>query len=185
MTNKLCRDVEVAMQHTMKTPKDFDLLRDCIYNRLHVLISSSTLKRIWGYLNTDIKARESSLSTLSRFLGYKDWDDYRKNSATKRSELQSCPVMSRRISVAEELIQGDRLRITWLPDRTLDVIYLGDLEFSVFHSENTRLKEGNIFSCSLIIEGEPLYLDNLCQNGLPPTAYVCGKRSGVTFERLF
>lgn len=184
MIRKLCKDVEVATHHAVKTPKDFDLLRDSIYNRLHILISSSTLKRIWGYLDTDVKPRDSTLSTLARFIGYKDWDDYQKN-AMQGKEQQSDLVMNRRISVTEELVAGDRLRLTWLPDRILEVIYLGDLEFRVCRSEQTRLKEGNIFSCSLIIEGEPLYLDNLCQDGLPPTAYVCGKRSGVNFERLF
>ena len=47
---------------------------------------------------------------------------------------------------------------------------------------NTRLKVGDTFECSLIIEGEPLYLDNLRQDGHPPIAYVCGKKSGVFFE---
>ena len=35
---------------------------------------------------------------------------------------------------------------------------------------------------SLIVEGEPLYLDNLRQGNRPPIAYVCGKKSGVRFE---
>lgn len=45
-----------------------------------------------------------------------------------------------------------------------------------------RLREGDTFECSLIIEGEPLYLDNLKQGELPAIAYVCGKKTGVFFE---
>lgn len=37
---------------------------------------------------------------------------------------------------------------------------------------------------SMIVEGEPLYLDNLRQDGRPPIAYVCGKKTGVWFEYL-
>ena len=67
-------------------------------------------------------------------------------------------------------------------DRTCDVKYLGDQCFVVTASENTRLREGDTFECSLIIEGEPLYLDNLKQGELPAIAYVCGKKTGVWFE---
>ena len=49
-------------------------------------------------------------------------------------------------------------------------------------SEKTRLKEGDTFECCLIVEGEPLYLDNLRQGNRPPIAYICGKKSGVNFE---
>ena len=38
--------------------------------------------------------------------------------------------------------------------------------------------------CSLIIEGEPLYLDDLRQGNNPPIAYVCGKRTGVMYEYI-
>jgi hypothetical protein len=62
------------------------------------------------------------------------------------------------------------------------VEYLGDLTFQVIASENTRLRTGDTFQVSLIIEREPLYLDNLIQDGKQPIAYVCGKKSGVMFE---
>jgi hypothetical protein len=58
----------------------------------------------------------------------------------------------------------------------------GDLQFRVIASENTRLKAGDTFECSLIIEGEPLYLDHLKQTGQQSISYVCGKLSGVFFE---
>ena len=90
--------------------------------------------------------------------------------------------MSRQLSVAKELNVGEHLRLTWQPDRVCDIEYLGDLQFRVIASENTRLKPGNTFECSLIIEGEPLYLDHLRQGAMPAIAYVCGKKTGVWYE---
>ena len=72
----------------------------------------------------------------------------------------------------------------WQPERVCDVEYMGDLLFRVISSANTRIHEDDTFECSLIIEGEPLYLDNLKQGNRPPIAYVCGKKSGVLFEYL-
>jgi len=178
---QLRTDIETALKKKLQTPKDFEFLRERIYARLHILVSRTTLMRLWGYVDEDVKPRKATLDILSHFLGYEDWDAYCQNSRLPK-EQQSAPVMSRRLSVANELVSGDRLQLTWQPDRTCDVKYLGDQRFVVTASENTRLREGDTFECSLIIEGEPLYLDNLKQGEQPAIAYVCGKKTGVFFE---
>ena len=179
---QLKTDIETALGRAISTPKDFDFLRERIYARLRVLVSRSTLMRIWGYVD-EVEPRNSTLCILSQFLGYKDWGEYQQNALLPK-EQQSNPVMNRRLSVKETLKYGHRLRLTWQPQRVCDVKYLGDLSFEVIASENTRLRVGDTFQCSLIIEGEPLYIDNLKQGDCPPVAYVCGKKSGVWFEYL-
>ena len=86
--------------------------------------------------------------------------------------------------MASSLDPGDCLRLTWQPDRVCDVVYLGNLTFRVEASTNTRLRRGDTFQCSLIIEGEMLYIDNLIQGDAPAIAYVCGKKSGVRYEYI-
>lgn len=181
MITKICKDIETALKRKIQTPKDFDFLRECIYARLHVVVSSTTLKRVWGYLTDGGQPREHTLSVLAKFLGYNDWDDYQHNSVSAQQQ-QSNPVMGRKLNVPENLKCGDRLRLMWQPGRVCNVEYLGQLVFRVIGSENTRLKTGDTFQCSLIIEGEPLYIDQLVQGDRPPIAYVCGKQTGVMFE---
>ena len=183
MIKQLCKNIETALCHQMHTPKDFEFLRERIYARQHILVSRTTLMRVWGYLEEDVTPRTSTLSILAQFLGYKNWEDYQHNALLPKDQ-QSSPVMSRRLSVTSELVHGDRLRLTWHPDRVCDVVYLGDINFRVVASENTRLRIGDTFQCSLIVEGEPLYIDNLIQEERAPIAYVCGKKSGVMFEFL-
>ena len=72
---------------------------------------------------------------------------------------------------------------TWAPDRQCHVRYLGNQQFRVEASQNTRLHAGDYFQCSLIVEGEPLYLSNLLQPGRLATNYVCGKQGGIRFEK--
>ena len=181
-TAQLRTDIETALGRTLSTPKDFDYLRERIYARLRVFVGRSTLMRIWGYVD-EVEPRNSTLGILAQFLGYKDWEDYQQNALLPK-EQQSNPVMNRRLSVKDALKYGHRLRLTWQPQRVCDVEYLGNLSFEVIASENTRLRVGDTFQCSLIIEGEPLYIDNLKQGDCPPVAYVCGKKSGVWFEYL-
>jgi len=183
MTKRLCKDIEAALSRQMQTPKDFEFLRERIYARLHVLVSRTTLMRVWGYLDENVTPRPYTLDILSEFLGYSGWDDYQQHALMPK-EQQSSPVLNRRLSVTQTLARGNRLRLSWQPDRACDVEYLGELSFRVVSSVNTRLREGDTFQCSLIVEGEPLYLDQLVQGDRPAIAYVCGKKSGVRFEFL-
>ena len=165
MRNRLCKETESAIGQRLRTPKDFDYLRKCIYARLRIIVSSTTLKRLWGYLNDGGEPREATLTTLCRFLGYRDWENF-VQSQGQPEDLPSSPVLCRQLNVINELKKNDCLRLTWQPKRWCDVIYLGNLQFLVTASENTRLKQGDTFQCSLIIEGEPLYLDGLRQGSL-------------------
>ena len=181
--HNLRHDIETALGKPMQTPKDFEFLRERIYGRLHIFISRTTLMRIWGYVDEKVEPRKNTLDVLVRFLGYTGWEEYQRNVSLPK-EQQSSPVLSRRLSVANSLALGDRLRLTWQPERVCDIEYLGGLRFVVTASKNTRLHESDTFECSLIVEGEPLYLDNLIQDNHPPIAYVCGKKSGVNFEYI-
>ena len=67
MRNRLCKEIESAIGQRLRTPKDFDYLRKCIYARLRIIVSSTTLKRLWGYLNDGGEPREATLTTLCRF----------------------------------------------------------------------------------------------------------------------
>lgn len=177
----LCQTIETAFGHKMYSPKDFDELRERIYIRLRVLISSTTLKRVWGYLPGDTEPNRRTLDTLARFIGHPDYEHFCQQPSNPE-EIVSNPVLSRHINVREDLVENDRLTLSWQPDRLCNVRYLGNLQFRVVDSKNTRLQKGDYFQCSLIIEGEPLYLSHLLQGDNPPANYVCGKQGGIRFE---
>ena len=181
MRSRLCSQIEDALGRGMRTPKDFEYLSRRIFARLKVMVSVSTLKRIWGYVGGEVEPRRATLDILARFLGYSDFDDFVRRAGTV--ERESAEVMSDRLSV-ESLHPGDRLLLTWLPDRECLVEYNGGSGFTVVESKGTRLQPDDTFRCSLFIDGEPLFIDDLTRPGHEPTAYVCGKRSGIRVELL-
>lgn len=69
--------IETAVDRKMKSPRDFDFLAETIYEKLHQSISTSTLKRFWGYLPQYATIRTSTLDLLSQFVDYKDWEAFR------------------------------------------------------------------------------------------------------------
>ena len=181
----LRNEIEVAIHRRLATPKDFEALREMIFLRLHILVSATTLKRIWGYIDDSVSTRRSTLDILARYIGYADFDAYENGTVGDIAESPSSPIMARRIDVDEELQPGDMIRLTWQPGRICDVEYRGDRVFCVVASQCTRLKAGDTFKCSLMIEDEPLYIDMLVTaDSVTPTAYVCGKKSGIHFEPI-
>ncbi|MBR1410879.1 MAG: hypothetical protein IJ580_07260 [Prevotella sp.] len=185
MTNqqqeRLCKAVEDTLRQAIQTPKNFQFLREQIYARLHLLISTSTLKRVWGYLQSDVEPSQSTLDTLARFVGYADYQHFCQYDSVKGEESSNL-ILGRHIDVKESLDIDDRLTLYWLPNRICDLRYMGNMKFVVTESENTRLQKGDTFCCHLLIEGEPLYLSQLSQGSNAPVNYVCGKQGGIRFE---
>ena len=179
----LLAQLELVCKREMKTPRDFDWLSDEMRAKRGETVSANTLKRLWGYLPTNVKPREYTLDCLSRFIGYRDYTHFLEHDRTLTSEESSSEaVVSRKLNVSQELAVRDRVLLTWSPGRTCAVRHLGKDLFVVENSQRTRLQAGNTFRCGLMIEGEPLYIDDLVQEGRTPVAYVCGKVGGIHFE---
>ena len=77
---KLRELIEAVVERKMKTPKDFEFLSECIFEKFHERISPTTLKRLWGYLSETTTPRESTLDILSMFVGYDNWKDFCKKN---------------------------------------------------------------------------------------------------------
>lgn len=179
----LIGDVEERLGRGMLSPKDFEYLHGIIASELNESVSVSTLKRLWGYSKYLSSPSVSILSILCRLVGYRDWEDYRANRE-KEDNAPSAIVLNDKITVATDLEVGDRIRLTWAPQRVCDIQYHGDGDFEVVAAVNTGIKAGDWFCCSLIVSGEPLWISNLRQFGKAPVAYVCGKQGGVRFELI-
>lgn len=66
----LCRAVEQKMQMPMSCPRDFVVLSRSIARDVGDTLSSTTLKRIWGYLSDGTRPQLSSLSVLPVMWGF-------------------------------------------------------------------------------------------------------------------
>ena len=176
--------IETSIKRKIQTPADFDFLRGIIWERTHEQISTSTLKRLWGYVDGVDNARNSTLNVLSKALGYENWDAFilkLKSENVDNSDL----VMSESMS-SSDLKIGDRLMIAWQPNRVCRLKYLGDNQFEVMESQNSKLKVGDTFRCGLFILGEPVYINDLRQNNGTgePKLFVIGNKSGLVKLRI-
>ena len=172
--------IENSVNRTIQTPADFDFLRGIIWERTHEQISASTLKRLWGYIDGVDSARNSTLNILAKTLGYKDWIDF-VNCLKQEDPNNSNIVLSYSLA-SENLNINDKIKIAWQPNRICLLKYLGNDYFKIVNSQNSKLKVGDTFRCSLFILGEPVYINELRQNNGTgePNLFVIGNRSGLT-----
>lgn len=177
----LLRQVELKASLTPRLVSDFDILAERISSAGERL-SQSTLERLWQY-STRRKntVSQHTLDVLAHYIGHADWDVFRQtihHSAHPESGYFTDGIMD-----VDALTIGSRLCLTWLPDREIEAIYLGNRRFEVAESRNSSLRRGDTFECTQIQLRQPLYLDRFRRAGEGDNGtnarYVVGRDNGI------
>ena len=141
-------------------------------------ISESTLERVWGYSTRGYDT--VSLRTLDLLSTYGAGCSWAKFCDSLEAECESALFNVESIATADLTI-GDRLRIGWLPDRICEVRYLGNNRFIAEQCNNSKMHEGDTFSCLQFSLGKEAVLSDFCQSNSPlPQTYIIGKTHGLT-----
>lgn len=176
--NDLKELISRSLQHELRTTNDFAYLSGSIQERTHEFVSINTLKRIWGHGGIGVQPRNSTLDIMAHYVGYRNWNDFMENYRSEGIEASHC-VIANHIHCAT-LPVSSRICLTWNPGRRCIAEYLGNEIFRVIEVENSKLKVGNTFHTALIVEGQPLMIDNLiCDNHVDPL-YLIGTKGGIT-----
>lgn len=176
----LRRAVERRLGHGVNTPSEFSRLSLEIEQRTGRTMSVSTLMRMWGYVSSNVKPNMTTLDVLAVYVGYRDYSSFASGDDVDGSD----EVMADHVNVDKELNARDHVLLRWQPGRECLVRYMGNGQWVVERSEHTKLAVGDTFTCHLIVQGHPLYLDNLVHQSMPPRCYVCGQHNGVQYEVL-
>ena len=72
----LLSEVEKKYGRRVATSTDFESLSVVIEMSVGELISSSTLKRLWGYVSLNPTPRIATLDVLARFVGYRNFKEF-------------------------------------------------------------------------------------------------------------
>ena len=142
-------------------------------------ISTSTLKRLWGYVKGYGNTRRYTFDVLCRYAGKGSWTDFVQslNDTDAQSDFYGAKLLR-----SDSLAVGDCVEVTWQPNRHCLFRYLGGNGFVVERSENAKIDVGDSFRCEVFRHGQPLYLDEVCHKGSRLAAYVCGANDGVSLR---
>ena len=174
-----------GFQDKTLSPSDFDFLESDIKKELpQAAINAKTLKRFFGYDKTPESSfvRLYTLDVLSQYVGYESWNAYLEHLQLLEGS-GSGDFKGEEINV-DDLSFGETLQIAWQPNRESTLKYLGNQQFEIIETENSKWQVGDTFFCKHFISGKPLYVDNLTdKNGiLKSTMYVVGKDLGIVIH---
>lgn len=169
-------DIEKKLQRTMRTPTDFNFFSSQIESVCNEKISVHTLMRLWGYLESNIRPSVTTLSILSRFLGFMDIEEYKIDLDVRlkgESEfIESDTISTDRLNIDDELI------VSWDPDREVKLKYLGNNIFEVISNSNSKLKQGMRLRCLSFSRGLP-FLSYIIDAKDEYKNYIGGKKLGI------
>ena len=174
--------VEKTFGEEIRTTAAFERLAAALEATLKEGLGASTLKRIWGYVPDGTTPRLSTLDILARYAGYDSFKAFRKESIGGDS---SDFITGWTCITSDELQEGDRVALEWLPDRRVTLRYKGDALFEVEESAGSKLRRGDIIECSCLLKGWPLMVPYILRDGRKTPPYIAGKANGITLlEKL-
>lgn len=178
---RLKQHVAATFTCNPKTPSDFDMLAADIFRRTGRTIGISTLKRIWGYVSAGHSTSFSSLTVLSRYAGYHDWEVFCERTADEAVLASSTSGFGIDTIIACHTLEiGTELQLRWLPDKWCILRKTGQPDlFRVIKSVNIKLAEGDTGRLNSVQVGVPLVL-TACRRGDDPI----GTYRGVTRQGL-
>lgn len=171
---KLLECVKQKFRHSLESPSDFDYLAIQVKNITKEEISATTLKRIFGYIPSESSPRRSSLGILARYLGYTGWTDFSEN-------MELCSgFVSQKVVLESQLHRGDKITISWMPDRQVTMVALENQHFEVLESHNAKIQSGDELTVIMFVIGQPLQAKDVVRDGINMGNYIAGTEGGLT-----
>lgn len=179
--SELRNRIETMYGKQLLTTTDFEEFSVMLKRKHNAEISSSTLKRLWGYVSDVHKPRTTTLNILAQYVGFKDYADFimhLKSDVSHNSSFFHCEQIT-----SASLAVGDVIEVGWSPNRILHLLYCGDSIYEVREAVNSKLAVGDRFLTGCFIMSQPLYIPYVERNGEHLPAFVAGRNTGLSVLR--
>lgn len=173
--------IEKQYGKKLSTTTDFDEFSLVLLRKYNLNVSTSTLKRLYGYVADIHKPRLRTLDMRALYIGHKNYAefvDWLKSSTCYNSSFFSSNQL-----LSCDIRPGGFVEIGWSPNRLLRLEYLGDSTYRVANSSNSKIHVGDMFVTGCFIKGCPLYLPYLIRNGEHTLPFVAGRNGGLSIVR--
>lgn len=155
---------------------------DCAPLANEIGLSETTVKRMLGLVGAHSRERHrrphnSTMDILAKWLGYEDYlallnDVGEGRSPSDFTTLECVDV--------EHLDCGTQIRLGYSPSRVIVMTYLGDYEFLVNESKNSKLIKGDRLRITHLILNQELIVGDVVRGGISLGAYRGAKDGGLT-----
>lgn len=179
VVSKLEERVGISLRNP--SDRDIQLLSADIENATKCRLGINTLKRLLGRISDDTHiSRPGTLNVIAQYLGSPDWPSLLINVSNGSSSF--IPIEGELLTT--NLIPEQLVEITYLPNRRLQFIYLGDDKFEIVTNENSKLMVGDICTISSFIQRYPLIIRQVVRNGEDLGSYSAARAGGIATVKI-
>lgn len=173
----LLEQIQSKFGKPLMVNREFEQLSNSIIAETGSYISTSTLKRYWRHKDAKeeltCNIHTSTLNTLASYIGYSNYTAFERKEAQTPTKT-SHPITNDKIS-ANQLAPGQKLCLTWAPNRKVTIRHDQGNQFTILESINSKLHSGDTFEVAHFVKRCPLVLLNLRHADNPPCDYLCGQ----------
>ena len=123
---------------------DFEQLSAAIESKTKVVLSVTTLKRIWGKVKYPHSPTMTTLNTLAQYLNYTDWRDFKQNNISATTVEIENDQPETEISIPQNKEKKKRFRSSWKMIAGLICALLASL-FALKYATNSPKIDTNVF----------------------------------------
>ena len=170
------KEIEFKFGQEIRYPTDCESLSGHISMITKEHVSTSTLKRLLGFVKGTKEPRLFTLDVLAKYLGYENWDLYiEKFSKTDNSEFLNIE----QVDVSTHDI-NDSINFSYEPNREVTLRYLGEFMFEVVMSKNSKLLKQDTLKILHFVKHYPLLINSVVRGEMDMGQFKAGKVSGIT-----
>lgn len=144
------------------------------------IVSVSTIKRLLGFAGTPSDAptpRNSTLDTVAKWLGYENYKTLLREVGEGNYSSEFTPQSTIN---ANELQAGTQVQFTYEPSRYILMTYLGNNQFMVNESKNSKLIKGDLITLTTLVLGQLFRVTEVVRNDRSLGGYTGAMDGGLT-----
>lgn len=177
MLSKLIQEkIERRFGKPIRYAKDCEILAMSILAFTGEKISCSTVKRLFGLIESDNEPRLYTLDVIAKYLGYINYDNLLQEFNTNRVDVNG----SIETITTSDLILGDTIRFKYAPNRFVAANYMEDCIFKIIDSNDPKIQKDELLVFNNVGRYLPLFASWRSSINGNMKNIVLGKISGIT-----
>lgn len=180
--------IEEKLGKAIRYPSDYELLAYDIERTTKQRISTNTIKRLLGAIESVREPRLYTLDVIAQYLGFENWDVY-VVSLSNEGNSQFEKIDNSGVDICHDIVVADlkkgvKVEFQYYPDRKVVLEYIGLREFTVVSCSNSKLRIGDVVEVNNFYLNYPLIINRVVRDGLNIGRFTAGKISGLTYLKI-
>ncbi len=154
---------------------------DCAPLAKEIGVSETTVKRMFGLVGKDSPERNrtphnSTMDIVARYLGFDCYNDLLREigDGDFSSEFISMQTLE-----VNRLKDGTQVQLRYEPARVIVMTYLGEGEFLINETQNSKLQKGDRIRLTHLILGQEVIVSEVIRDGRSLGGYRAAKDGGL------